>query len=107
MGNSFGPKGLLIRFEPARLVVEVPQVHKRDQPDVVVGLFDADVLAGEDLGDVDLPAAVTDPAARGDWAYVEKNFPEDDGKQRRVWQRDADRALGTFQDLGKRLDSLD
>ena len=35
-------------LRPARLIVEIPRVdvHERDEPDVVVGLFDADLLAG-------------------------------------------------------------
>jgi hypothetical protein len=40
----------LERFEPAGLVIEVSEIvtHEADEPDSVVGLLDADILAGED-----------------------------------------------------------
>jgi len=42
-------------FEPAGLVIEVSQivVHGADEPDAVVGLSDADILAGEDGAEID------------------------------------------------------
>ena len=48
-------------------------VHEADEPDFVGDLFDADVLAGEDLAEIDLAATDADaPAARnGDGAIVE------------------------------------
>ena len=38
MGNSFGPKRVVDRFESAGLIVDVPQivVHEGDEPDVLV-----------------------------------------------------------------------
>jgi hypothetical protein len=52
-------------FEPASLVVEVSQVvvHEADEPDALVGLPDADLLAGEDRAEVDLALFVADAAA--------------------------------------------
>ncbi len=38
-------------------------IHKSDQPDIVVNLFNADSLAGEDLAEVDFRGAQTDSAA--------------------------------------------
>jgi len=68
-------RGVCQRFEPAGLVVEVSQIvsHKADEPDVVVGLLDADGLAGEDGAEIDLSAFVADaPAGRdGDGLVVE------------------------------------
>ena len=56
------------RFESAGLVVEISQivVHEGDEPNVLVGLFDSDRLAGEDGTEVDLPALEADAAAGGD-----------------------------------------
>ena len=50
------------RLESTRLIVEIPQVivHKGLEPDVVVGLSDADSLAGEDLAEIDLAALETE-----------------------------------------------
>ena len=55
-------------FEPTGLVVEVSQivVHEGDEPDSVVGLADADILAGEDGTEIDLSLFVADAAAGGD-----------------------------------------
>jgi hypothetical protein len=53
------------RFDPTRLVVEIPQVvlHEGDQPDVLAHLRDPDVLAGEDLTEIDLaPVEAEAPA---------------------------------------------
>src|SRR6266571_323366 len=54
MGNTFGPKGFCKWFEPACLIVEVAQImiHEADEPNPVVGLFDADCLAGKDLTEI-------------------------------------------------------
>lgn len=41
-------------------------VHEADQPDLVGDLFDADVLTGEHLAEVDLVPAEADTAAAGD-----------------------------------------
>ena len=55
-------------FEPACLVVEIPQiiVHEAGQPDMVLDLFDADGLTGKDEAEVDLLAIVANAAAGGD-----------------------------------------
>ncbi|WP_192252378.1 hypothetical protein [Mesorhizobium caraganae] len=68
MGNTFGPKGFWSGSEPTCLVIEVSQIiiHEAAQPDVVLDLFDADGLAGEDDTEVDLLAIVADAAAGGD-----------------------------------------
>jgi hypothetical protein len=68
IGNTFGPKRALKRFEPAGLVVEVSQVvvHEADGPDVVVGLVDSNLLAGEDRAEVDLALLVADATASRD-----------------------------------------
>ena len=52
-------------FEPASLVVEVSQIiiHKADQPNPLVGLFDSDGLASEDLAEIDLLPVEADAAA--------------------------------------------
>jgi len=44
-----------VRFKHPSLQIEVPQIiiHKADQPDVVVNLFDADGLTGKDLAEID------------------------------------------------------
>ena len=44
-------EGICEWFEPAGLVVEVAQIiiHKADQPNAVVGLLDANSLAGKHL----------------------------------------------------------
>jgi hypothetical protein len=41
-------------------------VHEADQPGLVVGLFDADFLAGEDLAEIDLVTVEADAPACGD-----------------------------------------
>jgi len=43
MGNTFGHEGIFQRFQHASLQIEVTQIiiHKADQPDVVVNLFNA------------------------------------------------------------------
>ena len=41
-------------------------VHEAGRPDMVLGLFDADGLTGEDEAEVDLFAIVADAAAGGD-----------------------------------------
>jgi hypothetical protein len=41
-------------------------VHEADQPGLVVGLFDADFLAGEDLAEIDLLVVESDAPACGD-----------------------------------------
>ena len=65
--STLGPKGFWIGFEPACLVVEVAEivVHEADEPNPIVGLFDADGLAGKDLAEIDLLAVEADAAARG------------------------------------------
>ena len=64
MGNSFGPNGLSIRLESAGLIVEIPQVviHEGHQPEVIVGLSDADLLFGKNRADVDCPPLVAHAA---------------------------------------------
>ncbi len=49
-------------------MVEEPQVvvHEADQPDFFVDLFDADVLTGEDGGEINLARGEADAAAHGD-----------------------------------------
>jgi hypothetical protein len=56
------------RFQLARFVVEVPQVviHEGHEPDVLVGLFHADLLARKDLADIHFPSLIADAAADGD-----------------------------------------
>ena len=60
-------------------MIEEPQIvlHETDEPDLLGDFFDADVLAGEDLTQVDLATADTDAAAGGDGdrAIVEGIFP--------------------------------
>lgn len=58
------------RLEPARLVVEGAEivVHEGDEPEMVVDLLHAHVLAGKDLAQIDLPALVADPPAVRDGA---------------------------------------
>ena len=55
-------------FEPACLIIKVPQVivHEAGKPDMVFDLFDADGLAGKDEAKVDLLAIVADATAGGD-----------------------------------------
>ncbi|HEY1615292.1 MAG TPA: hypothetical protein VGF97_16545 [Rhizomicrobium sp.] len=55
-------------FEPASLIVEVSEIvmHEADEPDSVVGLPDADILAGEDGAEIDLALFVADATAGGD-----------------------------------------
>ena len=67
MSSTFGWNGLLIRLQPTRLVIKVPQVvvHEADEPDVLVDLGDAHLLSGEDSAQVHLALLVADPAARG------------------------------------------
>ena len=49
-------------------MIEEAQVifHKADEPDFIADLLNADVLAGEDGAEVDLPFAEADTAALGD-----------------------------------------
>jgi hypothetical protein len=75
MDNTFGPEGIIDRFEPACLAVEVAEiiVHKADQPNLIAHLFDADALASEDDAEIDLLAIEADSATRGDGSVVEWN----------------------------------
>ena len=56
IGNTFCPKRICdgLELEPASLIVEVSQimVHKADEPNPIVGLFDSDGLPGEDLAEI-------------------------------------------------------
>jgi len=56
MGDTFGPNGLVERFEHPSLQIEVPQIiiHKADQPYVVVNLLDADGLSSKDLAEIQI-----------------------------------------------------
>src|SRR5207302_10080512 len=56
MGDTFGPNGLVERFEHPSLQIEVPQIiiHKADQPYVVVNLIDADGLSSKDLAEIQI-----------------------------------------------------
>jgi hypothetical protein len=47
VGNTFGPNGLSIRFEPAGLVVEIAQIvlYEDDEPDPLADLRHPDVFA--------------------------------------------------------------
>jgi Phage integrase family len=55
-------------FEPAGLIVKVSKIiiHKADEPNPIVGLFDSDGLAGEDLAEVDFLPVEADSAAGSD-----------------------------------------
>ena len=55
-------------LQSAGLGIEVAEVvlHKADEPDTVRDLLDADLLAGEDGGEVDLPSFVADPPTARD-----------------------------------------
>jgi len=55
-------------FHSPGLVVEVSQieVHERDEPGLLVGLFDSARLASEDRTEIGLAAFEADSAARGD-----------------------------------------
>ncbi|PYR34296.1 MAG: hypothetical protein DMF89_16055 [Acidobacteria bacterium] len=54
------------RFSPTRLIVEIPQIvlHEGDEPDALADLRHADVLAGEDVAEVDLASPEADAATR-------------------------------------------
>ena len=70
-GQHRRPERILDRFQSARLVIEVSQVvlHEADEPNAVLDLLDADLLASEDQ--IDLAAFKADPAAvRHDHAPV-------------------------------------
>src|SRR5258706_10894574 len=64
----FWSEGICKGFEPASLVVEVSEIiiHKADEPNPFVGLFDADGLAGEHLAEIDLLAIEAGASAGGD-----------------------------------------
>jgi hypothetical protein len=49
-------------------VVEVAQVvvHEADEPDVVIDLFDSDIVTREDTAEVDFAAVEADAAALSD-----------------------------------------
>src|SRR6266478_2558675 len=66
-GSTFGSEGICKGFEPACLIVEVAQiiVHEADEPNPILGLFDAGGLAGKELTEIDLLAVDADAAARG------------------------------------------
>jgi hypothetical protein len=55
-------------FEPAGLIVKASEIiiHKADEPNPIVGLFDSDGLAGEDLAEVDFLPVEADSAAGSD-----------------------------------------
>jgi hypothetical protein len=59
-------------------VIKEPQVivHETDQPDFLGDLFDADVLSGEDMAEIDLTPLEADAAtvADRDGAIVEGIF---------------------------------
>jgi hypothetical protein len=65
IGSTFGPKGFCNGFEPARLVAEVSDiiVHKADEPNALVGLFDSDGLPGMRTSASGVKLAVTCGAA--------------------------------------------
>src|SRR5882762_6768665 len=69
IGSIFGPKGFARGggVEPACLIVEVAPiiVHEADEPNPILGLCDADGLAGKELTEIDLLAVEADAAARG------------------------------------------
>src|SRR6478736_219619 len=67
LSEPFWRPPVLDRFEPACLLVEVPEiaVHKADQPNLVAHLFDTNALAGEDDAEIDLAAIEADAAACG------------------------------------------
>ncbi len=74
--DHFWPEGILDRFEPTRLVVEVAEivVHEADEPNLLADLLDADALAGEDGAEIDfLPIEADAPACgHGDGSVVER-----------------------------------
>ena len=73
--DHFRSEGILDRFEPAGLVVEVAEiiVHEADEPNLLADLLDADALAGEDGAEIDLLAIEADAPAcgHGDGSVVE------------------------------------
>src|SRR5690349_6224624 len=64
----FRPEGIVDRFEPACLVIEIAQVilHEADQPNAVPDLGDADVLSGEGVTEIHFPALETNATTRCD-----------------------------------------
>ena len=54
-------QGSLLQVDIAEIVV-----HEADEPYAVVGLLDADILAGEDRAEIDLSPFESDAAAGGD-----------------------------------------
>ncbi len=65
IGNTFGPKGIVDRFEPAGLIVEIPQivVHEGDEPDPLADLRHADILPRKHVAEIHFLAFEADPAA--------------------------------------------
>jgi hypothetical protein len=55
------------RFEPAGLIVEIPQVvvQETNQPDAVLHLADAHGLSGKDMAEIDLSALEANASAVG------------------------------------------
>ena len=65
---QFRPETVCKGFGPAGLIVEVSEiiVQKADEPNSIVGLFDSDGLAGEDLAEIDFVPVEADAAAGRD-----------------------------------------
>jgi hypothetical protein len=80
------PRMDLPGFEPAGLIIEVSQIiiHKADEPNAVVGLLDADGLAGEHLTEIDPVVIEADAAAGGDGGcFIVKRIVEI--RQAAIW----------------------
>ena len=60
--QHFRSEGVFDRLEPACLAIEVAEIviHKADELDVPVRLFDPDALAGEDGAEIDFPSIEAD-----------------------------------------------
>ena len=94
MGNTFAWNGLsagsrrhVSSSKNPRLVV-----HEADEPDALVDLHDAEILAGEDGAEVDLAPVEADASAvgHGDGVVVQRHRPiytQFHAKRGRTWLR--------------------
>ena len=104
MSNTFGSKGFCAHHASCLVIeeAEVP-VHDADEPDLVGDLFDADVLTGKDLAEIDLAATDADPSGARDGdrerdSRAESDRDKDAAKLRRALRDSACRAA----DVGAR-----
>jgi len=71
-----GAQRIIDRFEPAGLVVEIPQIvlHEGDEPDALADLRQADILPGKHRTEIYLLSAKADAAAvrHGDRLIVKR-----------------------------------